>query len=89
LDVGISATDAEEDPLTCTLSGEPSFATLLDQGDGTATLSLAPGFSDAGVYPGVTVTVSDSTDSDSETFTITVTAVEIMDLFLPLVLQSH
>ena len=58
-------------------------------GDGTARLSLAPGLDDAGVYPGVTVTVSDSTDSDSETFTITVTAVEIMDLFLPLVLQSH
>ena len=89
VDEGISATDADEDPLTFTLSGEPPFATLTDQGDGTATLRLTPGFSDAGVYPGVTVTVSDSIDSDFETFTITVTAVETMDLFLPLVLQSH
>jgi uncharacterized protein YfaS (alpha-2-macroglobulin family) len=89
VDVGISATDADGDSLTFTLSGEPSFATLTDHGDGTATLTLTPGFDDAGSYAGVTVTVSDSVDSDSETFTITVTVEETIHLFLPLVLRSH
>jgi uncharacterized delta-60 repeat protein len=89
VDVGISATDADGDPLTFVLSGEPSFATLTDHGDGTATLTLAPGFDDAGSYTGVTVTVSDSIAPDSETFTITVTEVETIQVFLPLVLQSH
>jgi hypothetical protein len=73
LDVGITASDTDGDPLSFTLSGEPVFAALIDHGDGTATLSLTPGFDDAGVYPGVTVTVPDSIDTDSETFTITVT----------------
>jgi hypothetical protein len=72
LDVGITASDADGDPLTFTLSGEPVFATLVDHGDGTATLSLTPGFDDAGVYPGVTVIVSDIVDTDWEMFTITV-----------------
>jgi hypothetical protein len=72
-DVGINATDAEGDSLTFTLFGEPSFATLTDHGDGTATLTLTPGFDDAGSYTGVTVTVSDSVDSDSETVTIPIT----------------
>jgi uncharacterized delta-60 repeat protein len=89
VDVGISATDADSDSLTFTLSGEPSFATLTDHGDGTATLTLAPGLDRAGVYPGVTVTVSDSVDTDTETFTITVKVEGTMHLFLPLVLQSH
>jgi hypothetical protein len=89
LDVGVTASDADGDPLSFVLSGEPSFATLTDHGDGSATLSLTPGFDDAGEYPGVTVTVSDSVDSDSETFTITVTDVEPVYIFLPLVLQSH
>ena len=90
LEVAITASDPDSDPLTFTLSGEPVFAALVDHGDGTATLSLTPGFDDAGVYPGVIVTVSDSVDSDSETFTITVTVEAPMHLlFLPLVLQSH
>jgi len=72
LDVGITATDDDGDPLTFTISGEPEFATFTDNGDDTATLSLTPGFDDAGTYPGVTVTVSDSLDTDSETFTITI-----------------
>jgi hypothetical protein len=73
LDVRITPLDTDGDPLTFILSGEPVFAGLVDHGHGTATLSLTPGFDDAGVYPGVTVTVSDSVDSGLETFTITVT----------------
>jgi uncharacterized delta-60 repeat protein len=89
LDVGITASDADDDPLFFNLSGEPYFAALVDHGDGTATLSLTPAFDDAGVYAGVVVIVSDRLASDSETFNITVTMAETESLFLPLVLRGH
>jgi hypothetical protein len=89
LDVGITATDSDGDSLSFSITAEPPFATLVDHGDGSATLSLAPGFDDAGEYPGVTVTVSDSVDSDFEMFTITVTDVEPVYIYLPLVVRNH
>jgi hypothetical protein len=49
LDVRITASDTDGDPLTFTLSGEPVFAALVDHGDSNAMLSLTPGFDDAGL----------------------------------------
>ncbi len=72
LDVAISATDPDGDPITLSASGLPPFAVFTDNGDGTGVLSLLPGFDDAGVYPSVQVTASDGDLSDGETFTITV-----------------
>ncbi|MDQ3011953.1 MAG: HYR domain-containing protein, partial [Acidobacteriota bacterium] len=69
--VNISATDGNGDPLTFTAQGTPGFATFTDKGDGTATLLLAPGYSDAGNYT-VTVAVSDGDASDSKSFAISV-----------------
>jgi HYR domain/Bacterial Ig domain/Bacterial cadherin-like domain len=72
LSVNLSASDPDGDGITYFDSGLPSFATLTDHGDGTATLGLAPGFTDAGSYP-VLIGVVAGTGNDSETFTITVT----------------
>jgi hypothetical protein len=72
LHVGITASDTNGDPLSFWLFGEPDFAVLTDHGDGSATLSLTPGFDDAGVYPGVIVTVFDGFATHSKAFTITV-----------------
>ncbi|MDJ0770626.1 MAG: choice-of-anchor Q domain-containing protein [Ilumatobacter sp.] len=72
LDVPISATDADGDVLVFWINGAPAFASLTDHGDGTATLSLAPGYADHGSYPGVVVTVSDAVAIDDETITIDV-----------------
>jgi PKD repeat protein len=59
------------DTLTLAMTG-PAFVSLTDNGDGTGSLGLAPGFADAGTYT-VTVTVSDSTGlSVSRTFALTV-----------------
>ncbi len=69
--VNFSATDGNQDPLTFSVNNAPSFATLTDNGNGTASLQLAPGFSDAGAY-NVTVTVNDGDATDSKNFTITV-----------------
>jgi hypothetical protein len=52
--VSISATDG--DGLTFSETGLPSFATLTDHGNGTATLSISPANGDAGTYA-VTVSV--------------------------------
>lgn len=79
----ISAGDADDDPLNFELSGAPAFASLEDHGDGTATLTLSPGYDDAGVYPGVTITVSDGLHLDWETFTITVVERPSYDIYLP------
>jgi hypothetical protein len=72
--VNLSATDADLDALTWTMS-LPSFAnlTVTQNGAGTssAQLDLAPGLCDAGSHP-AQITVSDGTGSDSESFTITV-----------------
>ena len=74
LEVVINATDAEGDALTYTNppSNLPSFATFTDNGDGTATLSIAPQSGDLGVYENITIVVSDSDLTDEETITITV-----------------
>lgn len=69
--VNFSATDGNQDPLTFSVQNAPSFATLTDNGNGTASLQLAPGFNDAGAY-NVTVTVNDGDATDSKNFTITV-----------------
>jgi hypothetical protein len=46
----LSASDPDGDAVTLTVAGLPQFATFIDAGNGTASLSLRPGFGDAGVY---------------------------------------
>ncbi len=59
--IDLTATDADAgDTLTFSVSNNPSFVTLADHGDKTATLTLAPMYTDAGSYPNVTITVSDN-----------------------------
>lgn len=73
-EVNLSATDENGGLLVFSIDGEPDFVSLLDNEDGTATLTIAPDYTDAGVYNNITVTVTDNTDlTDSETFSITVT----------------
>src|SRR5690606_35107964 len=42
LDIALSASDADETSLAFSIVGLPDFATLIDHGDGTATLHVAP-----------------------------------------------
>ena len=71
--IPISATDVDAgDVLTFSESGLPAFASLVDNNDGTATLTLSPVIGDASlVMPMVTVTDS-GTLSDSKSFDINV-----------------
>lgn len=70
--VNISASDVDGQALTITASGLTGFMSFTDNGGGSATLVMNPGFSDAGSYS-VTVTVSDGAGGTaSETFSVTV-----------------
>lgn len=70
--IGISATDADGDPLTLAATNLPAFATLTDQSAGTWMMVLAPGLDDEGSYPGVALTFSDGGYLVTETLAITV-----------------
>jgi hypothetical protein len=65
----VSATDADGDPLTYSASNLPAGASFSPT---TRTFSWTPGFTQAGVYPGVHFEVSDGLDSDAEDIQITV-----------------
>ncbi|RYE23522.1 MAG: T9SS type A sorting domain-containing protein [Sphingobacteriales bacterium] len=75
--VALNATDQDGNAgLTWSVTSAPSFVSITDNGNGAGSLSVAPGFTHAGVYP-VTVTVADANGAyESATFTLTVTNVE-------------
>ena len=75
--VSLSATDGEGDALTFSATGLPAFATLTDNADGSATLSISPLASDVAVYENITVTVSDGSLEATETFALTVEAAAV------------
>ncbi|MCP4539295.1 MAG: hypothetical protein GY832_19335 [Chloroflexi bacterium] len=58
-------------PVTITVPVEPTWLTLVDNGDGTGSLSGLPSNSRVGDHD-VTLQVSDGVDSDTQVFTITV-----------------
>ncbi|MCP9236425.1 malectin domain-containing carbohydrate-binding protein [Lewinella sp. JB7] len=72
--VTLRATDANaNDQLTFSASGNlPSFATLTNNNDRTATLRLSPAVGNAGTYSAITLTVSDGRLTSEETITIVV-----------------
>ncbi len=59
LAVPVSASDPDGDALQFSQTGLPSYASLTDNGDGTATLNIAPQAGDAGTVP-VTIIVMDN-----------------------------
>ncbi|WP_013334633.1 CARDB domain-containing protein [Gloeothece verrucosa] len=84
LEIPISATDADSDPITLTAKGLPgfeipSFATFIDNGDGTGLLRLTPTADDGGNYT-ITLTATDNRNggptiqSDTYSFVVSVNA---------------
>jgi hypothetical protein len=68
---GLEASDPDGDNLSITAATIPNWATLTDNGDGTATLSGTPGPEDMG-EAAVELEVSDGTATASQSFTLTV-----------------
>ena len=73
--IALNATDADGDAVVLSGDDVPSFITLDDNGDGTGTLTLQPGFDDSGDYT-ITVRATDSGSlSDQQSFALSVTDV--------------
>jgi hypothetical protein len=58
LELVVTASDPDGDPITLTATGLPAGATFTDNGDGTATLRYTPNHGDAGTY-NIEVTADD------------------------------
>jgi hypothetical protein len=74
-EVMLSAEDPDGDRITLRMDNLPGFGNFVDNGDGTGTLSLAPGRDDAGTYPEITLVATDQGSpnlSDSTQLDLTV-----------------
>ena len=76
----ITASDADNDTIIFTGINIPGWLTLLDNEDGTASLTGTPTQSEVGDH-NVEIEVSDGIDSDTQAFTITVANVNDKPLF--------
>jgi PKD repeat protein len=72
--VAVSATDPEGAPIVLGISGNPSFADLVDDGDGTGDLLLFPAIGDAGNHT-VTLTATSSSGTGTLDVSVAVSAV--------------
>ncbi|MEI9942584.1 MAG: hypothetical protein WDN26_00015 [Chitinophagaceae bacterium] len=71
--VSVSATDLDAEALSFSLYHQPSFATLTNNGDRTATITLTPVLADAAIYDSIAVIVNDSHGgTDTARFKLTV-----------------
>ncbi len=84
LSVSVTASDPDGGSLTLTATGLPAFCGFTDNLNNTGTLTCTPGFTNAGVYPGLTVTVSDGVLTDSESFTLTVSGANAPPVLSPI-----
>ncbi len=70
----ISGYDPDGDPVSFSQTGLPSFGTFTDNGDGSASMVLAPPADEPPATTSMTIGLSDGALSASETFSITVYA---------------
>lgn len=89
LSVAVRAFDIDGDPMALAASGLPGFADFIDNGDGTGTLALAPGYGDAGRYPSISITASDGKATDSKTLAVTVNNVNRAPVAAPVVVAGN
>jgi hypothetical protein len=83
LAVNVTAVDDPSDHITLTASGLPSFATFVDNGNGTGVVNLQPVSGSLGVYSGVTITAKDNSDSSRSTsFTVYVTDANLTSTYV-------
>nr|WP_322865701.1 CARDB domain-containing protein [Aquicoccus sp. G2-2]MEA1112959.1 CARDB domain-containing protein [Aquicoccus sp. G2-2] len=85
LDVTVSASDPDGDPLTYAATGLPDGAVLDPL---TGRLSFTPGVFQAGVYEGITIRATDGSASDTITTTLTVTNTNRPPALLPIAPQT-
>ena len=81
--VTVTTVDDATDHQTLTASNLPSFVSFVDNGNGTGTITVAPGAGDNGVYTGLTVKTTDMSDSSaSTTFSVFVVEQNVSNTYL-------
>ncbi|HVU56509.1 MAG TPA: fibronectin type III domain-containing protein [Puia sp.] len=71
--VNVTAADDASDHLTLTAGNLPSFASFVDNGNGTGTITITPPANTQGIFQNVTITATDMSDSSASTsFSISV-----------------
>ena len=65
--INVTATDDPSVQLTLTANNLPSFASFVDNGNGTGTITVTPPAGTQGIFSNVTVTVTDQYDSSRST----------------------
>jgi len=81
--VNVTAVDDATDHLTLTASGLPSFATFVDNGNGTGKVTIQPGAGVNGLYSGITITATDMSDSSgSASFNIYVVEQNVSSTYI-------
>ncbi len=71
--ITVNAIDTDGEDLSFNIANNPSFVTLTDNKDKTATIVINPSISDANVYNNITITVKDGNGgSDVTSFNLTV-----------------
>jgi hypothetical protein len=71
--VNVTAVDDPSDHLTLAAGNLPSFASFVDNGNGTGTITITPPANTQGIFPNVTITATDMSDSSaSASFAISV-----------------
>lgn len=81
--VNVSAVDDAYDHLTLSVAGLPTFATFVDNGNGTGTISITPSTGITGTYTNVTVTAKDNSDSvGSASFDISVVDINVASVYV-------
>jgi pimeloyl-ACP methyl ester carboxylesterase len=83
LTINISASDDPSDALSITAVNLPQFATLTDNGNGTATIDIIPKISSTGTYNDIVITAKDNKGGSSSTsFDITVLDKDMQSIYL-------
>ncbi len=82
VNVNVSATDEVGDVITLQVTGLPSFATFVDNGDGTGVINIQPG-NTIGTFSGITIFASDNSGATSNRqFSIAVTDKNITSYYV-------
>lgn len=81
--VNVTAVDDATDHIRLSASGLPSFATFVDNGNGTGTITIQPSAGITGTYQGATITAKDDSDSTgSASFDISIVDVNVAAVYV-------
>ncbi len=81
--INVTTVDDPGVRLTLTATGLPTFATFVDNGDGTGTINITPSAGTVGIYPNITVTAADPLDSvGTASFTLAVTEPNVSSVYV-------